>query len=123
MNGPSFPSAFKAIVSLVTPSAQGVAERWRSQYHSKDGWCRVARGSSQDIYDRIMDLGDAPDPEKVAEIIGNKSWTHPVCDVTSGYLEVAVRFSREFEGPVTLAPDLIGEAARLLAERSKAGGE
>lgn len=116
MAGPSFPGAFKAICSLVKPSAQGVADRWRNQYHGKDGWLRVARGSSQDTYDRIMDLGEAPDPEKVAEIIGNKSWTHPVCSVTGDHLAVGVRFAREYEGDVILAPDLVFEAARLLKE-------
>lgn len=116
MNAPSFPGAFKAICSLVKPSAQGVADRWRQQYHGKDGWVRVARGSSEEIYNRIMDLGEAPDPAKVAEIIGNKSWTHPTCSVTGEPLEVGVRFAREYEESIVLAPDLVFEAARLLRD-------
>lgn len=119
--GPAYPGAFKSLVSIALPSGRGVAERWRSQYQNKaDGkWTSTVSGPSDAIYAKLCALGPAPDPNAVAEIIGNKGWTHPTCKITHDYLDVGVTFSLEYDEDITLSPDLVFEAARLLAERVK----
>lgn len=115
MSDINFPNAFRRIVTLEGPSALGVADRWRQTYHNKGEWGGTARGSAKDIYDALCALGPSPDPEKAAEIIGNKSWTHPSCEVL-GTTDMVVVISREYSEPLKFHPDLILEGARLLAD-------
>ena len=66
-------------VSIVVPNARGVAERWRSSYQHGDEWTRTVSGDSELVYNKLCDLGQSPDPDLAAGIIGNKSWTHKSC--------------------------------------------
>ena len=57
-----------------------VAERWKAQYHTREGWTQVMGGSSRDYYDRLaaLDLSTAT-TDDVKAIIGNDSWTYLDC--------------------------------------------
>jgi len=77
-------------VSIIKASGRGVAERWRTRYQKKDGWTKTASGDSKDVYDKLCDLGHVPDIAKVAEIIGNKSWSYIRCEGCSDEVEEAV---------------------------------
>lgn len=86
-------------VRLIVPDAAGVAERWRKQYqHPVDGWSRSGRSDARATYEAIADLGDKPDPDAVAKIIGNKSWTHPTCSCCREYRDEAVQFADGYYG-------------------------
>ena len=77
------------VVGVGIASARGVAERWRQQYQQKTGWTDTISGSTQEIYEQLIKLGDGADPDEVAAIIGNKSWTHPYCTSCETYVERA----------------------------------
>jgi len=118
--GPAYPGAFKRIVTLVEPSAMGVADRWRRRYGANGEWMVTAMGPSKATYEALCALGPSPDPTAAAKAIGNDSWTHPACSVTGDRLTVGVQFASEYGDTIILSPDLVLEAARLLAERAKA---
>lgn len=72
-------------VTLVRPS-KGIAERWRTQYERPNGnWPVTAHGSSMDIHEALCALGEDPDPDDVAKIIGNKSWSYHSCSGCGDY--------------------------------------
>ena len=89
-----------ADVLIRTASGHGVAERWRKQYqHPNDGWIRTASGLSNEVYERLCDLGQTPSAAATAEVIGNKSWSYLTCSGCNEYVERAVEFTgyREHE--------------------------
>jgi len=73
-------------------SAMNVAAQWRRQYYEEkaDKWPKTARGASEDVYNRLCDLGVSPDLDAAAAIVGNKSWTHPTCNGCDQYVEKAI---------------------------------
>lgn len=87
------------MAKIITASGRGVAERWLSQYRNKcDGrWPRIVSGSAEEIYNRLLDLGDTPSIKEVADVIGNKSWSYISCDGCGEYVEVAVEIGVEGE--------------------------
>lgn len=82
-------------VKVTFASGRGVAERWRSQYQRDGVWTRVVSGDSEKIYNALCDLGHNADPAKVAEIIGNQSWSHLSCSACGDYVLRAVDFGCE----------------------------
>ena len=54
--------------------ASKAADRWMRQY--RDFGCPI----KFDIGVALIGLGSNPDPDKVDEAIGNKSWTRITCD-------------------------------------------
>jgi len=64
-------------MKLITPSslAREAASRWAEQY-SSGRWGQ----DKIDIGDKLRSLFDSATPEKVNEIIGNKSWTSTMCN-------------------------------------------
>lgn len=76
-------------VTIQVASGRGVAERWAGQYRERDGSWRYGPEREQ-IYNRLVALGENPPIDKVAEIIGNKSWSYIRCDGCNGDVERAV---------------------------------
>lgn len=104
-------------VNIQVASARGVADRWASQYqHPVDGWRRYSEldkgRSRKDVHDELAALGDNPPIDKVAEIIGNKSWSYICCDGCNNYVERAVCIG-EYE-PKAYCATCIEEAAYIL---------
>lgn len=100
-------------VVIVTASARGVAERWKSQYYDRNGaWITTANGPSDKLYNQLCALGPSPDIEAVATILGNKSWTHLTCGGCSESVMKAVRIG-EYDGKVYCA-ECISEASEAL---------
>jgi hypothetical protein len=64
-------------IELASVKAKDVAERWKAQYWYPNGWKDTASGSSEKVYDKLLTAPD--DPEVLAKIIGNESWTHIRC--------------------------------------------
>lgn len=101
-------------VSIRMATAAGVAERWAQQYqHPKDGW----RGSAhhpdgKKVYEALIALGPNPPLDKVAEIIGNQSWSYISCDGCSDYVERAVALG-EYE-PKAYCATCISEAWQVM---------
>jgi hypothetical protein len=56
-----------------------VAERWRTQYQHDGKWTPPAKGGAEKIYNALCDLGENPDIEAVAKVIGNQSWSYLTC--------------------------------------------
>ena len=80
-------------VNIQVATGRGVADRWASQYRERDGaWrtCLAGPRTSQQIHEVLVALGDNPPIDKVAEIIGNKSWSYISCDGCSESVERAV---------------------------------
>ena len=100
-------------VSVITASATGVAERWKSQYRDADGrWLNTSSGSSRDTYEKLCALGPDPDIAAVAEVIGNKGWSYIHCDGCGQYSERAATLG-EYEAQ-SFCEECIDEAAMAL---------
>jgi hypothetical protein len=106
-------------VTIRAASAVGVAERWRSQYqHPKDGWHGTAyRNDGKQVYDELISLGPNPPIDKVAEIVGNKSWSYISCDGCNEYIERAVELGED--EPKTYCATCIEEARQILTGENK----
>lgn len=101
-------------VSIEVASARGVAARWMSQY-CKDGvWSNTAYGKGKEIHDKLCDLGPTPPIDKVAEIIGNKSWSSLCCDGCDDYVERGVRLKAEHREGGIFCATCINEAHQIL---------
>lgn len=73
-------------ISIRVASAKGVADRWREQYYNRNGntWPNTVSGSSEVVYNKLVELGPDPDPDQAAIAIGNESWTHVRCEGCNG---------------------------------------
>ena len=79
------------MIKVIEVSAAGVAERWRKQYEREDyKWLKTSNGDTHKIYDRLCDLGPNPNFERVAEVLGNKTWSHISCENCREYVSRAV---------------------------------
>ena len=85
-------------VQIAVASGRGVAERWRSQYFERDGkWSRTVSGNNaEDVYNKLCDLGQAPDVELVAGVIGNQSWSYLSCSGCGDYVVRAANFGSDY---------------------------
>ncbi len=101
-------------VSIEVASARGVAERWMRQYFQDGEWIPTGYGSSKDIHKRLCDLGPTPPIDKVAEVIGNKSWSYISCSGCSDYVERAVRIRPEYDEGGTFCLTCVNEAHQIL---------
>lgn len=80
-------------IKIASAVAENVAARWMETYYDKknDLWRETAFGDTQVVHQKL--LACANDPEKLAAIIGNKSWTHISCDGCSESVSIAAVFS------------------------------
>ena len=58
--------------------ANGAASRWKEIYLDEGQW-RLEKDAKA-IYNKLVALGETPDPDKVDSIIGSVAWTHRLCD-------------------------------------------
>ena len=80
------------MMALVIASGRGVTEKWHRQYGIENSWPNTVSGSSKATYDKLVGLGADPTADAVAEVIGNKSWTHPYCRGCEEYVAVVMAF-------------------------------
>lgn len=66
--------------------ANGVTERWLRQYPKKD----YEGCEKWIIYERLVSLGDNPNPDDVNKVIGNNSWTSIECDICGRSVDKAI---------------------------------
>ena len=105
-------------VFVSVASGRGIAERWRTQYQDSNGrWTRIVSGPSETIYEKLCALGEGPDVDKIAEIIGNKSWGHLTCSGCNEYVKRAVCFNERSDDPIYLCHICIKDAIRALARK------
>ena len=105
--------------SIEIASARYVAERWRRQYQHGAEWTTTVKGSSKDTYEKLCALGETPDVEAVAEIIGNKSWSYLRCSGCDDDVTRALRIRSEYMEGVLLCRSCAIEAALAFEEPSK----
>lgn len=100
-------------VCIQVATGRGVADRYRSQYPAGDTTRPVGR-NPEEVYQRLVALGDNPPIDKVAEIIGNKSWSYISCAGCPEYVERAVAIG-EYE-PKAYCAICVTEAFMVLSE-------
>jgi len=83
-------------VKVEIASGRGVAERWRVQYQHGDKWTRTISGDSELVYNKLCDLGENPDIEAVAKIIGNKEWSYLTCHACQENVTRAVDLTPQY---------------------------
>ena len=77
--------------SFFKRTGKGVAARWREQYTSTSpkaaslGYSYWPDESKRAIYDKLVALGEDPDPDQVDAIIGNGSWTRVACNANEDH--------------------------------------
>lgn len=64
--------------------AIGVANQWYNTYCVGNGVWRYG-DDKRIIYEKLIALGDSPDPKDIDRIIGNNSWTSTRCDECGTY--------------------------------------
>ena len=94
-------------------SARGVQQRWKDTYQ---GTGKPMSETWSKIYDQLVELGENPALDKVAEIIGNKLWSHITCDGCSDYVERAVAIGDDQESRA-YCETCIQEASIVLADK------
>lgn len=98
-------------------SARGVADRWRAQYECNGKWAASLNGNSEVTYNQLCALGKQPDIAKVAEIIGNKSWSYLSCDGCDDHVEAAIRIGENrYDDAKVYCVTCVREAAAVLSE-------
>ena len=72
-----------------------IAEKWKNQNYLGKKW-RILNGgiNSKDLYKKLVDLGENPNPDDVDMIIGNKGWTSLVCGDCMKFKDKGVLFGR-----------------------------
>lgn len=75
----------------------GAAERWRKTYQCGGRWMLTAFGDTEAIYTKLCELGSNPAPDDVAAAIGNKGWSHILCDECGDYVLRAMSFGEHAE--------------------------
>ena len=104
-------------VSVEIATGRGVAERWRTQYQHQTAktWTNTVTGDSGKVYDKLCELGPNPDIAKVAEIIGNKSWSYLYCSGCGDQVERAVSFGSDYsDTPILLCAACISDGAKAI---------
>ena len=71
--------------------ATKVSKRWKSHYFNDGVWRNTAFGSSEDTYKNLLACNDLR--HEIDAAIGNKSWTHLLCDGCNEYVDRAVSIS------------------------------
>ncbi len=99
-------------VSLFDPDIEGIAKRWKAQYHEKSGtWKSTSFGDSGMVYSKLV---VAKTLDECDNAIGNKSWTHFLCDGCRNYTRTAVLIGDgDHNG---YCPTCLAEAQELLKE-------
>lgn len=109
-------------VSISVASARGVADRWREQYYERDGrkWSSTVSGPAEKVYDQLCALGQNPDIDIVAKIIGNESWSHLLCSGCNERVKAAVSFGSNYsDNELLLCAPCVEDAARALGAGPK----
>ena len=84
------------------------------QQHFKDGvW--LYDGVRRSVnFDKLVALGNNPNADKIDEIMGNKSWTHELCNECGEYCADAIR-----TGDTVLCADCLKLFIRALEKETK----
>lgn len=101
-------------VSIEIASARGVDARWLSQYCRDGVWTNTAYGKGQEIHEKLCALGPNPPIDKVAEIIGNKSWSYITCDGCNDSVAKAVCIGSDYDQRRRYCVACIDEAAQII---------
>ena len=102
------------VITRRTEAARAAAD-WRIHYADGDRWKTIARGSTREVYDKLVALGSDPLPGDVNSIIGNESWTEVTCDECSRSVEAIVRLGQ--------APDYESSTAEVCFDCLRAAWE
>lgn len=103
--------------------ANNVAKGWSGQYFSqKKGWLKGPIKDPKEVYDRLVELGDNPNPDDVDKVIGNGTWTSvPRCDECLQRTEAVVRFGADpDEYLVSVCFDCLTKAVSLVKKNGEA---
>ncbi len=74
--------------------AKTVAERFQVQYCIDGVWKEVSAFNTGEVYKELISLGKNPNPKVIDELLGNITWTHPICHDCNEYVEKAIQFGR-----------------------------
>jgi hypothetical protein len=102
--------------------AKKVAEAWKSQYFKGNkGWAYTITGDADRIYNKLVALGNNPNPDAVDSIIGNNSWTRIECDVCheSNFSLVEFDIPNHDDDKVQICADCIDKAYHLIHQNDK----
>lgn len=96
---------------VVEASTRGVADRLRAQFRRADGrW----EAGMEDLWARLVAMGDCPPLHAVVELLGSREWTHPRCAATGDYVETAVELGEAGGQVVLVGVETLREAMTLV---------
>jgi len=74
---------------------QGVAKRWQERYFRNGKWTETHSGSSEEIHEQLLALGEDATEEQVTAIVGNDFWTRNKCSECDLDVDLTVHFREE----------------------------
>lgn len=85
-------------MTITVASTRNIAERWKQNYGDPNRWYRTFENGNTpaEIYDQLLKLGSNPDPDKVANVIGNPSWSFVRCDQCETYVDRTITLGEEY---------------------------
>lgn len=113
-------------MKLITDQSEAsrAASRWKSHYYTAGEWRQIACGDSEMVYLRLRELGKAPLPDDVAQVIGNTSWSAaPMCNECNTSTGVVVQLGDEPDydsSTVWVCLSCLEKALALFPGRAKA---
>lgn len=79
--------------------AKRAANRWYMQYCNRGVWdsrmLERSKETKEDIYNKLLSLGDDPNPDDIDKVIGNHSWTWVYCNECDERVEGVVQLGEE----------------------------
>jgi hypothetical protein len=99
--------------------AKEAAEKWKDAYYSEEiGWeYRFFK-----VYERLVALGEDPDPDDVDNAIGNNSWTKTACsecDEVEGVLRLRIGGEPDYDSNMVYLCAECLEKAYNIGKKSK----
>lgn len=90
------------------------AENWKNQYFENGQWYDSILGSSEEIYGKLLELGETPNPNDVIKILP-PDWIMPTCSECHQLSTVGIYFGGNYH-PTFLCESCINKAKNLLSE-------
>ena len=97
--------------------ANDAAMRWKIQYHSQIADGRL-KNDRKNIYNKLVSLGNTPNPDDVDKVIGNKSWTETMeCNECYSNSDIIIEVGQEQDYDsmtAYLCPKCLNKAVQLM---------
>jgi len=80
--------------------ARLVKDKYYAQYFQDGKWAEAIM-DTEATYNKLVKLGDKPNPDDIEKLLNNVTWTRPQCHECGQFVDKAIQFGR-VKAPVCL---------------------